>query len=64
MVCIFIAEYASGWGLEKLIGSCPWDYTGSKFSIKGLIRLDYAPVWFAVGIIYERLYGMVLHVVS
>lgn len=62
MICIFIAEYASGWSLQKSIGSCPWDYGTSKFSIKGLIRLDYAPVWFTVGILYERIYNFVLRV--
>ena len=33
---------------------CPWDYSSSPFQYKGVIRLDYAPVWFLVGIIYEK----------
>lgn len=62
MLCIFIAEYATGWWLRGMIGDCPWDYSQSRFSVKGLIRLDYAPVWFAVGIIYERIYHLVLRI--
>ena len=56
MLCIFIAEFASGWYLRRMIGACPWDYSACKFNIMGLIRLDYAPIWFAVGLFYERLY--------
>lgn len=54
MVLIFIAEYLSGWVIKRLTGSIPWDYTGSPLSIHGLIRIDYAPVWFAVGILTEQ----------
>lgn len=51
---IFSAEYLSG-SLLKKHGMCPWDYSKSKFNIKGLIRLDYAPAWFSMGLFYERL---------
>ena len=51
---IFIAEYFSGSFLKKH-KACPWDYSAAKYNIKGLIRLDYAPLWFIVGLIYERL---------
>lgn len=34
---------------------CPWDYSKSKFNIKGIIRLDYAPAWFTVGLLYEKI---------
>lgn len=59
MICIFAAEFASGWWLENLVGYVPWDYSDAKLNIKGLIRLDYAPVWFAVGLIYERIYSFI-----
>lgn len=51
---IYAAEYTSGSFLKKH-DMCPWDYSKSKYNIKGIIRLDYAPAWFAVGLIYEKL---------
>lgn len=53
---IMLFEYLSG-GLIKLIsGKCPWNYT-SKFAVKGLIRLDYFPIWFCFGLIFEFLHN-------
>ncbi len=49
---IFAIEFLSG-GLLRLFGIEAWRYTG-EFSVLGLIRLDYAPVWFAVGLLFER----------
>ncbi len=54
MTCIFVTEYGTGRLLKKN-HCCPWDYSKSKHNIKGLIRLDYAPLWFVVGLIYEKL---------
>ena len=46
MCLIFMAEYASGaWLKEK--NMCPWDYSQCRANIHGLIRLDFAPLWFA-----------------
>lgn len=52
---IFSVEYLTGHFLRTL-GICPWDYSYSSGSINGLIRPDYAPLWFAAGLFYERLY--------
>lgn len=52
-LCIFLTEFISGSFLKKH-NACPWDYSGSVFNYKGIIRLDYAPVWFIVGLIYEK----------
>lgn len=60
MLAIFAAEYATGWALRHFLGVCPWDYSAAKYNINGLIRLDYAPVWYLVGIIYEKLYLLIL----
>lgn len=54
MLCIFFTEFATGSLLSKF-EVCPWDYSKAKANIKGIIRLDYAPVWFLTGFIYERL---------
>lgn len=50
----FACEYASG-ALLKKHGMCPWDYSKAKYNINGLIRLDFAPLWFATGLLYEEL---------
>jgi len=55
---IFIIEYLAGWTLQNIIGVCPWDYGDSTFSIDGFIRLDYAPAWFAAGLIFERIHDL------
>ncbi|MDR3239448.1 MAG: putative ABC transporter permease [Clostridiales bacterium] len=53
VLCIFVIEYITG-TLLKRIHVCPWDYSASRFSVHGLIRLDFAPVWFAAGLIFEK----------
>ena len=60
MVLIFATEYLTGFLLYKLIGQCPWDYSGSRFSVNGFIRLDYIPAWFAVGLLFERLHDTLM----
>lgn len=47
-------EYVSG-SFLKHFDMCPWDYSRSKCQIKGLIRLDYFPVWSFTGLLYEKL---------
>ena len=54
-LCIFVIEYVVGISLKR-INMCPWDYSAAKTSVQGVIRLDYAPVWFSVGIIFEYTY--------
>lgn len=54
MVLIFAVEYASGLLLRHM-GICPWDYTGCPTNIDGLIRLDFAPFWFATGLLMEKI---------
>lgn len=55
VLCIYIIEYVTGWGIAQIIGKCPWEYH-SPFSIHGYINLSYTPFWaiFAIGL--ERLY--------
>lgn len=54
MVLIFTAEYVFGFFLTAL-GVCPWDYSGRLFHVDGLIRLDFAPLWFGVGLFFEAI---------
>ncbi|MCL2013958.1 MAG: hypothetical protein FWG69_03105 [Oscillospiraceae bacterium] len=50
---IFALEYVSGLMIRQLTGVCPWNYTG-MYAVQGLIRLDFLPIWFCVGLIFER----------
>ena len=54
MVLIFAVEYASGMWLRSH-GMCPWDYSGRHSNINGLIRLDFAPLWFGTGLLFEQI---------
>lgn len=54
MSLIFSGEYLSGSFLSKH-AMCPWDYSRSRFHIKRVIRLDYAPIWFGVGLLFEKI---------
>lgn len=54
MSLIFSAEYISGKLLCKK-DFCPWNYSRSKWNIGKVIRLDYAPLWFFVGLFFELL---------
>lgn len=53
-LCIFAVEFLTGSYLKKK-NRCPWNYSDCKFNYKGLIRLDYAPLWFSVGLFFEKL---------
>jgi len=58
-LCIFAVEYASGMAL-RAAKICPWDYSGAKTAVHGVIRLDYAPAWAAAGLIFEFVYMRLL----
>lgn len=51
---IFTTEYLSGWLLTRH-KMCPWDYSKCKANIHGLIRLDFAPLWFGTGLLFEQI---------
>lgn len=53
-ISIMVVEYASGY-LLSLLNVCPWNYEGCRYSVKGLIRLDFLPLWMIAGIFYENL---------
>jgi uncharacterized membrane protein len=53
-IIIYAAEYTSGVLLKKH-GACPWDYSKAKLNYKGVIRLDYAPVWCIAGFFFEKI---------
>ena len=53
---IFAIEFVSGF-LLRLAGITAWDYKG-RFALMGLIRFDYTPIWFVVGLLFERVHIM------
>ncbi|MGI5838495.1 MAG: putative ABC transporter permease [bacterium] len=56
LLLIWAGEYLAGWFLAAAVGACPWDYSAARYNIHGLIRLDYGPVWFVAGFLFERLH--------
>lgn len=54
MSMIFSGEYLTGRILEKR-RLCPWDYSRSRWNIRHLVRLDFAPFWFGAGLLFEKL---------
>ena len=53
-LCIFAAEFTTGSILKKY-HVCPWDYSGQKANVRGLINLSYTPLWFGAGLFFERM---------
>lgn len=51
---IFMVELITGSVLKKT-NNCPWDYSDKKYNINGVIRIDYAPLWCIVGVIFEKM---------
>ena len=52
VLLIFSIEFIAGITMKQF-HACPWDYSEAKLNVKGIIRLDYAPVWFVVGMLFE-----------
>lgn len=56
---IYLFEFVSGFILKKTLGRCPWDYGVVKYGIMGLIRFDYAPIWFIVALFFDYICGWI-----
>jgi hypothetical protein len=59
---IFVVEGAAGLALKAAIGRCPWDYSYARWSVRGVIRLDYAPIWLLFGLMLERVHDFLVAV--
>ena len=53
MAGIYFVEFISGTILQRK-NCCPWNYSKCKYNIKGVVRLDYAPLWFMAGLLLEK----------
>jgi len=58
-MCIFAGEFLTG-SLLKRMEVCPWDYSATKYHVKGLIRWDYLPVWVVAGLVFEWVYWAIV----
>ncbi|XP_030012202.1 transmembrane protein 229B-like isoform X2 [Sphaeramia orbicularis] len=52
-VFIYLWEFSWGAGL-RLLGACPWDYSGYRYNFGGLITLEYALPWAVAAFIAEK----------
>jgi uncharacterized membrane protein len=59
---IFAVEFLTGSLLRTFTGQCPWDYSEKRFHLRGLIRWDYAPIWFFLGLGLEQLHDLLMRV--
>ncbi len=55
---IWVVEYLGMWALRVLLGASPSEdsYYKSRWNIHGLIRLDYFPAMFLLGLAFEAVY--------
>ena len=61
MVVIFACEFVAMFALRKLLGASPSEknYKLARWNVCGLIRLDYAPAMFLLGLIFEFVYDYI-----
>lgn len=50
---IYGVEALSGWTIQRLIGTIPWDYHKSAWTPMGLINLKYAPFWLLLAMAFD-----------
>jgi len=56
LVLIYALEFTSG-SLLKKFKAIPWDYRkDTKYNFRGIISLEFLPIWYVGGILYELLY--------
>lgn len=57
---IYGVEYISGWLIRRAVGKCPWEdgYHRARWGVHGLIRLDFAPAWFAASLLFESVFRL------
>lgn len=50
---IYLWEFSWGVGLG-LLGACPWDYSGFRYNLAGVVTLEYALPWALAALIAEQ----------
>jgi uncharacterized membrane protein len=52
-VWTYFWEFSTGFILKQF-NACPWDYTPFEGDFMGLVTLEYAPLWYLLGIVAEK----------
>ncbi len=60
LLAIWAVEFVTGWLLKVLTGKCPWDYSHLRGNFRGIVALEYAPVWFLFGLAFERVHDALI----
>jgi len=55
MIIIYCIELVTGLFLKITLGNCPWNYAGNGI-ILSIITPRFIPVWFTLGLIFERVH--------
>jgi len=58
---ILLGEFITG-SLLKRVDICPWDYSHTRFHVRGVVRFDYLPAWAAAGLIFEQIYWTLVRI--
>ncbi|XP_053124745.1 transmembrane protein 229B-like [Hemicordylus capensis] len=53
-LCIYLWEFSTG-SVLRLFGACPWDYSGFRYHLLGLVTLEYGLFWFVGSLLLEKL---------
>ena len=56
-----VVEYISGYLLRRFFNENYWDYSNSKFNIKGIVTLTFSMYWWGLSIIGVYLVNPVIH---
>ena len=56
---IMTGEFFTGTILQRA-RACPWDYSHSRFNVRGVIRFDYLPAWAIAGLVFEQIYWVIV----
>ncbi|KAM3863139.1 transmembrane protein 229B-like [Diretmus argenteus] len=52
---LFIYLWELSWGVGlSLLGACPWDYSGHRYNLGGLVTLEYAVPWAVASLLAEQ----------
>ena len=63
MLVFFIVQFVIGWILNRF-RACPWQYNGKLAVAGGIIDFSYAPIWFAAGLLIEKINPFVSKIAS
>ena len=58
---ILLGEFITG-TLLKRADVCPWDYSHTRFHVRGVVRFDYLPAWAVAGLVFEQIYWMLVRI--